>query len=316
MTQPPPSRWQPIVRWAYVILVLVAFGYTLITQRAELVEGLRILGPFPIGYATLFALGATGLSGVMWYVLLRGLGGEMAIWPAFRLFFGTQLGKYVPGALWPVLMQADMARSYQVPVRVMVLAQVLFMWVYVVTAALVGLPTALIAISPTLPGVSGPVGVVALVLLIVLLHPAITQSLVNTILRLSKRDPLPVPIRASTMVGASGLAIGMWGLFGGHLYMLNDVFSHKGWITIPALDYANATTLFAAAWLVGFVIVIAPAGLGPREVVLVSGLIGSHAVVVAAVSRLVLTLADGLCAAIAWTINQLRHEPRSTGRAV
>ena len=66
----------------------------------------------------------------------------------------------------------------------------------------------------------------------------------------------------------------------------------------PKSNYVIATGAFALAWLVGFLVVIAPAGVGPREAALVvllgSVATGPQALSLAIVSRFVMTVADAI----------------------
>lgn len=300
MTQHNATGFRQYIRYGYLVLIAVAFAYALVTQRASLVDGLTQLGVIPVLWSLLLAVLGVGVSGLIWLAVIRSLGATIRLRDGAVMFFVTQLGKYVPGSLWPVVMQADYATKLGIPVRVAVMAQVLFMWVYVVSAAAVGFPLGLMVLANSTGWQLNPWLMCLAPLVFVLLHPRLTQWTLNGILRLLGRDPLPSTPGGWAMVKVCGLSILMWGLFGGHLFVLVRPLLHHGWIDIPALDYINASVAFAAAWLVGFVIVIAPAGVGPRELVLVAAYpYFPHAVLVAAISRVVLTLADGFWALIA-----------------
>lgn len=300
MTQHNATGFRQYIRYGYLVLIAVAFAYALVTQRASLVDGLTQLGVIPVLWSLLLAVLGVGVSGLIWLAVIRSLGATIRLRDGAVMFFVTQLGKYVPGSLWPVVMQADYATKLGIPVRVAVMAQVLFMWVYVVSAAAVGFPLGLMVLANSTGWQLNPWLMCLAPLVFVLLHPRLTQWTLNGILRLLGRDPLPSTPGGWAMVKVCGLSILMWGLFGGHLFVLVRPLLHHGWIDIPALDFLNAAVAFAAAWLVGFVVVLAPAGLGPRELVLVAAYPHlPHAVLVAAISRVVLTLADGLC----WTLS-------------
>ena len=83
-------------------------------------------------------------------------------------------------------------------------------------------------------------------------------------------------------------------------------FCARGLVGVPARDLAYYTGAFAVAWLAGLVAFYAPGGIGVREAVLVallSSRIGSaDALVVAAVSRLVLIVTDVTFAGIGTVI--------------
>jgi len=74
---------------------------------------------------------------------------------------------------------------------------------------------------------------------------------------------------------------------------------------LGASGLRDATTVvgaFALAWVVGFLVVIAPAGAGPREAALVLALApvmdAPDALVLALVSRVLMMAGDGLVAAV------------------
>ena len=100
------------------------------------------------------------------------------------------------------------------------------------------------------------------------------------------------------IAGSSGWAVLMWLAFGLHILILSHDLG-------PALTWELAlicTGGFAVAWICGFYAIFAPAGGGVRELVLTAMLMGTigreDALAVALVSRLLMTVADLLCAGV------------------
>ena len=52
-----------------------------------------------------------------WRALLADLGSSLPLPTAIRVMFIGQLGKYVPGAVWALAAQVELARGYDVPRR-------------------------------------------------------------------------------------------------------------------------------------------------------------------------------------------------------
>ncbi len=50
-----------------------------------------------------------------WQALLAGLGSPLRTTTAGRIFFIGQLGKYIPGSVWPVLTQMELGARAKVP---------------------------------------------------------------------------------------------------------------------------------------------------------------------------------------------------------
>jgi uncharacterized membrane protein YbhN (UPF0104 family) len=94
------------------------------------------------------------------------------------------------------------------------------------------------------------------------------------------------------LLAACAWAAAMWLCYGAHLYLLTVAVGD------PVAGIVS-TGVFAAAWVVGFVLLIAPAGLGPREAAIVAllPLSAASALIVALVSRLIMAIADGAWAA-------------------
>ena len=84
-----------------------------------------------------------------------------------------------------------------------------------------------------------------------------------------RKPPLEHPLTVHGISKALVWCVASWVLLGFHVWALcRDVGAHA-----PVAGLA--VTGFAAAWLVGFFVIIAAAGFGPREAVLVAVLNGS-----------------------------------------
>jgi uncharacterized membrane protein YbhN (UPF0104 family) len=84
---------------------------------------------------------------------------------------------------------------------------------------------------------------------------------------------------------------GVWLLFGLAFWLMA-----RALFDVPVDEILRYAGVFAAAWVAGFVVVIAPGGLGVREAVIVALLQGSlgeaEAIVLATASRIAFTLVD------------------------
>ena len=52
---------------------------------------------------------------MVWRELLADLGSRLSIPEAWRIMFIGQLGKYVPGSIWPVLAQSELGADRRIP---------------------------------------------------------------------------------------------------------------------------------------------------------------------------------------------------------
>jgi len=208
---------------------------------------------------------------------------------ATRVFLLGQLGKYVPGSVWVVVAQTELGRRYGVPRRSTATAGLLAMGVSLATALLTA--AAFLPLGSTqLRHDYGWLTLVAVVALAGLTPPVLTP-VVGLGLRLLRREPLAHPLSWAGLGRAVGWSVAGWLLYGVHTWLLVRGLGGSGGLLLP-----RAVGGFALAFAVGFVVVLAPAGAGVREVVLVAAfgavLGGGGPVALAALSRLLLTAAD------------------------
>lgn len=240
-----------------------------------------------------------------WQTALIGLGSPVSVVEAARIFFIGQIGKYVPGAVWPVLMQAELGRDAGVP-RTSSVVTLLYIYVmYPVTAVLVGCAT----LPWTTPWISSWLYVAAAAGCLVVLAPPVLNRVLRTGLRLL-RQRSGMAFDAGVVVRSSAWAVLMWLAFGAQAAILCESLGHD---MTPGLAL-TCVGGFAVAWACGFVAVLAPAGGGVRELALVALL--SHAVgardalAVAVLSRLLTTVADLLCALVGFATLGPRRQAR------
>jgi uncharacterized membrane protein YbhN (UPF0104 family) len=298
-----------------VVFIAVTVGLALWAVAArwsEVVDAFGRLDPFWVVVA--FAATAVNLVfvGFMWRTALHDLGAgsatpRLGLLAAFRVFFVGQLGKYLPGSVWPIVVQAELASEHGVPRRRTATATVV--------SILVAVTAAIIVVLATLPFVHGvlPPGFGWAVLLIIplalVLSPPVFGTLADRALKLAGREPLERRTSVRGTIRSVGWAMLSWTACGLQIWAL----------CVPLGAPRDLETLvlvtggYALAWTVGFVVVIAPAGAGAREVALAAVLApvlqSGEVVVVVLLSRVLFTVCDlgfaGIAAATA-----VRHTRR------
>lgn len=244
-----------------------------------------------------FGLLGLGCTGLAWRALLAGFGAHLPVRSALRVYFIGQLGKYLPGSVWPVVAQMEMSRDLGV-------GRTQAGGASLVALALAA-PTAVLASALTLPFVSAdalshywPV-LLVLPVTAALLHPPVLNWLLNFLLRLARRGELPQPVQRKPLLVTLGWLMLTWAAFGASTWALASDLGATGSVGRRLLVSIGG---FSLAWAAGFLVVFVPAGAGIREAVLVLTLSpvlpSGPATLLALVSRLVFTAGDLVWAAI------------------
>ncbi|MEY9913281.1 hypothetical protein ABIA35_009548 [Catenulispora sp. MAP12-49] len=289
-----PNRRGQIARLAFLALTIAAGAYAVGRQWTRVQEGFAELGPVPLLVALVPALASIAAMMLAWRGLLGSLGSPLRLRPAARIFFTSQLGKYLPGSVWPVVAQMQLGRAYRIPRARSAAAAAL--------AMLVSLSSALLMAAATLPlgggtDAAGYRWAFAVVpLLLAGLHPKVANPALRTLFRLTRR-PAIEPLTARTIAETAARSAVGWLLAGLHIWVLAIALG-----ATPGRTLLLAIGGYAFAWSVGFIIVFAPAGAGVRELILVAALQPvldpGKATVVALASRLVTIVADLVAAAV------------------
>ncbi|MGN6751181.1 MAG: lysylphosphatidylglycerol synthase domain-containing protein [Intrasporangium sp.] len=295
------------IRVAVAVLTLGAVVYAVVTNWADVSVHLGQISAGTFLLSTLAALVGTWLTMLGWRVLLADLGSPLHLAPASGVYFVGMLGKYLPGSLWSVLVQADIASSLRVPRRRTAVAALLALGFSLLTGVAVGLPAASYLIRRQADGFDWWT-LFALPVVVVLLVPRILNRLIGAALRLLRREPLEHDLSGRAVLSAVLLFGLVWATFGLHTLLLAravagpDVHPHLGVATMTG--YALSVSL-------GMLTVILPAGLGAREglltLILATAIPLSAAGTVAIVSRFIVTIVDVACALFGWLYARRHH---------
>ena len=294
-----------VIRGTAVVVVLAVAVVAFASSGRQVVDhldDLSVLSLLGAGAAVLAGLFANLLT---WRAVLSDLGSTLPLPAALRVFFLGQLGKYVPGSVWPVLAQMELGKEHGVP-RTRSGA------VGLLTVAL-SLVAGLLTAAVTLPFTSADAldqywyAFLAVPVLGVGLLPAIANPVLDKLLKIAKRGGLEQRLTGRGVLTALAWAVLAWVLFGVQVFFLTHALG------ADALPLSIGA--FALAWTLGFLVVLAPAGLGVREAALVVGLspvlTKEEALLVAVVSRALMSLGDAVWAGVAVGAARLhkRHLP-------
>ena len=306
------SKSMRVAQWGFAALVVV-FASIAISKRWDMIGG-RIatidVDWISLTEASLLVFVAYAVLIETWRRVLAAWDAKLPWWTAARIWFAAGLGKYIPGNLWSLAALGVMARETGAS-SVAAAGSSIIVNVFNLVS---GLALVLIFATRLIPHAAAFAAAAVLSVVGVLAAPMWLPMLVRLACRITKRDVRMPVIPASTvwwsLIGtafawcAYGVAFRLFAVA-----ILGDNAVHGGFVLYIAA--------YTAAYIVGFITLIAPAGIGVREAGIWEGLplLGlttyGDAVIVAVISRLWLTVLEVIPGLVALVAGHIRPPTRS-----
>lgn len=288
---PRTRRLLRVVRPALLLVLVAACVVALVASWDDVVDALPRVGVARFAASTLAAIVAGVLLAVGWRVLLADVGKrDVALGEAVATYSAAQLGKYVPGSVWTVVVQMALTRRYGIARRAVVSAFLVQIVLFVVAAV--------ISAAVTLPWVDAEQLrtrwwlLAAAPALCLVLVPRVQRALLALAGRVLRREvDVPMPSVSANLRSllVSLLACAAYGV---HLAVLAGPLSTERTMAV----LLQSTGAFALGWAAGLLVIFAPAGLGVRELVLTltmgAVMSSEHTAALAVLSRVGAVIAD------------------------
>jgi uncharacterized membrane protein YbhN (UPF0104 family) len=318
-TKPTDAPKSLLRRWGFLAAQLVAFGaiiWFLVRQGQHYAEPLRHLH---VEFAWGALLLASALTASMYLMLVWTWRNSMSWWgPTFtyrdasRIWFASNLARFVPGGIWQFAGIATMAAKRGISAVAANGAAILQQVVIIVAglALTLGLAPDLLGpgIAHVIPAGMAPTIGVLITLLFALAFPRFAKALgqrAEKIAGHSLQWPTP-PTRGFALYVVMIMA--MWLVYGVAFWLFGRaLFGSAG----PALGPSIA--IYTAAYVAGIIAIIAPGGLGVREAALTAALTpvigGEKALVMALASRLWLLAVEVVTASLVLALVRPSERP-------
>ena len=295
--------WLKAAKLAAMLLVLALIARSLARNWAAF-QSVQVTLDVKIGWLAA-SVGVIFLTYIIqiesWRRMLRGWDQRLSYPNAARAWTLANLGRYIPGKVWSVAGLVVLAE--QAGVRRSAAAVSAF----AMQAVVLGTGVVLVAIAT--PHAASPVllgaAVLASLALIGVLAWRRTAEWLGTLA--DSKTPLP-PLPLSAILLSSGLMLLSWATFGVSFWMLI-----RGLISTAGVPLPAAMGMFALGYVMGLVALIAPGGLGVRDLALVgflTPLVGSGgALAVSLASRVQLTLTEAGAAGVGLLLKPKTEPP-------
>jgi hypothetical protein len=262
-TSPRRRRLNTAVRAIALLLSLGFLAAVTASQWQELRAYEWSLQPgwLALSYAALFAAWLLELSA--WRFILGTLGGALRWRRAAQTWFLASLARYIPGNIWQFLGMAELAADDGVS-RITTLTSI-FLYQILGTAAGLSLAAVYFAVAGAGAWLSALRPLLLLVPLgLLLCHPRLLSWMLNQVMRLLKRPPVEVTLTWGQIWLVLLAYLGVWLLMGSGFALLA-----KAVVPVSAEQFAALIAVWAAAFVVGYLSMLVPGGLGVREGVMI-----------------------------------------------
>ena len=304
-SKPAPKLFTSLLRLIILISLSAPLGYAIYKQWIGVRAALSTIDWGNVAVGTLIQLAGLPLMGVISWIVLRYLHTRQPLRRVTGIYFISQLAKYLPGGIWAF---PGRAVAYQA-VGVDKVASVLSVMREVIGLFLGAAVIGLLGLIQGLPvsdwiNLTTIVGILICIILLILTQIPSFWELLKRIKYLQRFD------LSIFMAEQSGLdfrwlgysliiSLMYWLITGIGFYYITVAVTPNG----ASLTWLQTSSIFSLAWCVGFVIVVAPAGIGVREsalsLLLSQSMPVSEALSVAIIARLWWTVTEAIYIIIA-----------------
>jgi hypothetical protein len=290
----------PMIRRAagYVFAALILFflGRVLYQSQSDLAAQRIEFRVDWIGMILALALQVIGqtLSVEAWRRLLLELDGRIAFRDAFRIWFYSNLARYVPGNIWQPATMALIAERHGVSKAKTVLSQALFIALMLAVAGVLS-----VALLPLAANVRAALMAACAIAVLFFAAPPVLRGALRVAARLLRYEP--PQIRPSFWRGLTPLFVAtlMWLANGLSFYFFTRALGVTG-----EPSWTTAVSLYTGAYLIGYVSFLTPSGIGVREGAL-AFFLGAYipapnAIALGLLARLLALAGELMCVAAAW----------------
>jgi glycosyltransferase 2 family protein len=253
------SRWRSLLGALLVLAAAIFLGLTIARHWRE-VEAFDWQVRWAALATSVLALAAVLAWGVVvWKLVLdRFDHPPVPLRQLMRIWFLSNLARYVPGKIWQFVGAAELARLAGLSRAVILTSMVVHMGFSLLSAAVV---STLVLLPAGLPEGVPALGLGTLALLsLLLVHPALLNRALRLVAGVLRRDVLRWRGRWRDGLLLLALSVVSWLLYGGAFALFFHAVVGAGPESVLPLAGVNALSFLA-----GYAVFLAPAGLGARE---------------------------------------------------
>lgn len=296
------SRYAGYFRAMALALAAAAAVWAIVANWTQVRAALGQMSIAALAVSAAATFGYVGLTMLSWQAIV-----DVSIPTAARIFFVSQIAKYLPGGVWNFVAVGEAARGYSISRRRSISSLAVAVAISIVVGAMLALPFLVMGDDALRDRyrwllAAVPLGIVVLV-------PSVLNRCLNAALRLARRDRLDLPVSGRAIARSAFFSAAAWAAIGLQIYVLLTALGMEASLA----GLARAIGGYALGWTAGFLVFFVPAGVGVREVALgavLAGTVDTGALVVVVItSRVLVTMADLVAGGVSIAVSR-RRRPR------
>lgn len=251
-----------IIKGGIILTIFYFLGRSLYRNWRQ-VDFMHLHFNVPLLMASFFFLWTYSLLSVYgWRLILKRLNISLSFLKGLRIFFYSELGKYLPGKIWAWAGRLYFCEKIGIPNSKTFVSMVLELALTVISGIFIFLISLLFS-SRFRMDINPFLLIVVAILIITVIHPKILVRIINVFLRLLKKQPIKIDLDFSQILIMTAYYCIIWFCFGIAFYFLINSVTFITPSKIPII-----TGSFAISSTIGVMALFAPAGLGVREGIL------------------------------------------------
>ena len=261
--RPRKRWWRSPLQLIIVGVILVFWGRVLIANWDEIVNYPWRLSWTSLLQSMIVLMLLLFLISTIWWRALTLVGKPLPWRQGAAIWLQAQIARYIPGGVWDVAGRLVLGHEAGVDKRRMSASVGMEMGLQVLSASLFLLVALIIGADATVRAYL-PYVLIIIAISLVMLTPPVFSALVNWGLKLLRRPPLVLDISYGNILLLFLMRVFAHGLEGLAYFLFARGLSPIPWSAAPLMISA-----YVGAWLIGYLAIFVPTGIGVREGALV-----------------------------------------------
>lgn len=193
-----------------------------------------------------------------WQGVMSALGKPISFSQSFWMIATTQIAKYLPGRVWYMVGRIYVGKKEKLDSQSLAVSMILETCLLIISVGSIFLIAAIIAGNYDFITLS--VYSIPLVIALVLLIPRILKWVINFGLKVIKKPQVNLELTYLMNIKLSFWFFILWfAQIIGFYFLINAIYY------VPFSKIPNLAVAYALSWLIGFIVILTPGGLGVRE---------------------------------------------------